>query len=89
MKRSYLLITVLFLVACGDDYQEAATTNPGAGGGFGGAAGNGGNAGTGGGAGNQTANCPDRDMDGYQDRICNPNPNALHEAGIVTITIMP
>ena len=49
MKRSYLLVPMLFILACGDDYQEAATTNPGAGGGFGGAAGNGGNAGTGGG----------------------------------------
>lgn len=81
MKRSYLLVPMLFILACGDDYQEAATTNPGAGGGFGGAAGNGGNAGTGGGAGNQTTNCPDRDMDGYQDRICNPNPNALPRGG--------
>ena len=28
MKRSYLLVPMLFILACGDDYKEAATTNP-------------------------------------------------------------
>mgnify|MGYP001385628313 CR=1 FL=1 len=81
MKRITLIMSCILALACGDNYQEPATGNTGPG--YGGTPGAGGTAGngTGGNGGGVNSNCPDRDNDGYQDRICNPNPNALPRGG--------